>query len=116
MGYYSDVTIAVTKELYVKAVLLNNIPNALTCDLKRDTATNVYWQIMGWKWYQSNRVIKEIEDWFEWCEEQSTRTDIDHIVTHYGAIRIGEEYGDRQEWGSPQDFDIYVNHYISDPF
>ena len=114
MGYRSDVTIGITKVLYLKAILLNNIPKALEDVNKKETSHNIYWQIQGWKWYDSYPEIKEILDWFKWCEEES-ETD-ETYETHFGALRLGEDYGDSEEWGSPYDFDIYKDHNISSPF
>lgn len=114
MGYRSDVTIGITKVLYLKAVLLNNIPKALENVDKLETTLNVYWEIHGWKWYDNYPEIIEIVDWFQWCEGE-TETD-ETYETHFGALRLGEEYGDSEEWGTPCDFDIYKDHHISSPF
>lgn len=114
MGYHSDVTIGITKVLYLKAVLLNNIPKALEDANKIETNLNVYWQIEGWKWYESYPEIIEILEWFEWCIGESEEAE-DNLY-HFGALRIGEEYGDSEEWGRPYDFDIYKDHNISSPF
>lgn len=114
MGYRSDVTIGITKVLYLKAVLVNNIPKALEGINKLETEHNIYWQIHGWKWYDSYPEVMEILAWFEWCEEESYSDET--YETHFGALRLGEDYGDSEEWGSPYDFDIYKDHHISSPF
>ena len=114
MGYCSDVTIGITKVLYLKAILLNNIPKALEDINKMETTDNVYWQIQDWKWYDSYPEIKEILDWFEWCDKESDEAE-DNLF-HFGALRLGEDYGDSEEWGSPYDFEIYKDHHISSPF
>ena len=114
MGYRSDVTIGITKVLYLKAILLNDIPSALVGVNKIETSRDVYWQIQGWKWYDSYPEVIEILDWFQWCEGE-TESDETHEV-HFGALRLGEDYGDSEEWGSPYDFDIYKDHNISSPF
>ena len=114
MGYRSDVTIGVTKALYLKAMLLNNIPKALEDVDKIETTNNIYWQNQDLKWYGSYPEIKEILDWFIWCYEESESDETGE--TNFGALRIGEEYGDSEEWGYPSDFDIYKDHHISSPF
>lgn len=110
MGYRSEVYIAVSKELYVKCQLLNNIPKALQGLPEMVTTEDcVYWLIEGWKWYPNYPEVQEIEAWFDWCiENESGESD-------FGAIRLGEETGDIQEWGSPWDFELYVNQSISCP-
>lgn len=114
MGYRSDVTIGVTKVLYTKAVLLENIPNALKNVTKLETTHSVYWQIEGWKWYDSYPEVMDIIEWFNWCFDETENDD--SYETTYGAMRLGEEYGDIEEWGHPSDFDIYSSQYISSPF
>ena len=114
MGYRSDVTIGMSKVLYLKAVLLNNIPKALENVNKIEITHNVYWEIQGWKWYESYPEIIEILEWFEWCDGKSEADET--YETHFGALRLGEEYGDSEDWGSPWDFDIYKDHLINSPF
>lgn len=114
MGYRSDVTIGVTKALYVKALLLNNIPKALEGVDKLETTHNIYWQIEGWKWYDSYPEVMDIIEWFNWCFDETEEDESDE--TNFGALRLGEEFGDREEWGDPSDFDIYSSQYISSPF
>ena len=114
MGYRSDVTIGLTKALYVKAVLLNNIPKALENAEKVETDLNVFWQIEGWKWYEFYPDIIEIQAWFDWCIDVMEDDDTNESI--FGAVRVGEEYGDSEDWGSPGDLDIYISHYISSPF
>lgn len=114
MGYRSDVTIGITKALYTKAMLLDNIPKALEGVNKLESENNIYWQIEGWKWYESYTEVPDIIEWFNWCNEESEADDTHE--THFGALRLGEEYGDAEEWGNPSDFDIYKDHHISSPF
>ena len=109
MGYTSQVIIAIKKEVLARDLINPEIPKAIK-DL--DGSVNevlgcVFYEIQDWKWYQSFPEVQAIEDWFNHME------DIDS--SDFGAIRIGEDDGDQQTWGSPYDFDIYVNRYLEYP-
>ena len=120
MGYHSDVTIAMTKELYMKCVLLGNIP-ACIAKYKDDDATSRtgthYWRIEGWKWNPYYLEVQEIEEWFKWCtcDEAARFSEAGEDEPQFGAIRLGEETGDIEEWGEPGCFDLWINQSISLP-
>lgn len=121
MGYRSDITIAITKELYVKCQLLQNIPAALTGEEMVEKDGVCYWFLTGWKWYDEYPEVQAIVAWFEWCddeEENPPQPEGSHLRPVFGALRLGEGDGnglDEVTWGSPWDFDIHVCSYISNP-
>ena len=113
MGYRSDIVIGMSKELYTKCMLLNNIPEALNNEQTAIINGTVYWRINDWKWYDDYPEVRSIQDWFNWCtdEEVNPRTEPteagNYPSAHFGALRSGEDVGDFDEWGEPSDFDIY---------
>ena len=120
MGYRSEVYIAVSKELYVKCQLLNNIPKWLLDNIecfKTDDA--VYFFIEGWKWYNAYPEIQEMEVWFNWCNDEDENPPTIQHVPIFGAIRLGEGTEnselDVEEWGDPGHFDLYVQTSLSRP-
>lgn len=121
MGYRSDITIAITKELYVKCQLLQNIPAALTGEELVEKDGVCYWLLTGWKWYDSYPEVRAIEAWFEWCDdevENPSQPEGSHSIPVFGALRLGERDGNRldeETWGYPWEFDINVCSYISNP-
>jgi hypothetical protein len=125
MGYTSSITIAVRKDIYLKCQLLENIPKSLPNDSSQMSDTAVYWEIEGWKWDSHFPEVAEIIEWFEWLDDPDENPSIVPFVTEgrtfykqgtYGAVRLGEENTDIEEWGDPYDFDLFVNAYISTPF
>ena len=128
MGYTSTVKFAVRKDVYLKCVLLQNFPAALQ-ELKAVPYKDcLYWEIECWKWYTNYPEVAEMESWFEWLEDEtenpSTQVELyrdkDNLPVYtshaaFGAIRLGEDHGDIQEWGSPNDFDLCVVTYIDSP-
>ena len=119
MGYRSDVTIAMTKELYMKCVLIGNIPKALA-ECKDDDATartgTHYWMVKGWKFYTGYPEVDEIIDWFHWCiDSEEAQPPEGDDTPQFGAIRLGEETSDIEEWGEPGCFDLWINQSISLP-
>lgn len=123
MGYTSTVVIAVRKDTYLKCQLLQNIPRALMELTVTAHDKAVYWEIDGWKWYQGYPEIEEIEAWFDWLtdmdenpEPLETYNGAAFPVPVFGALRMGEDMGDIQDWGDPGHFDINPNQSISVPF
>lgn len=119
MGYRSDITIGMTKELYMKCVLLGNIPACLA-EYKDDEVTTRtgkhYWVVEGWKFYEGYPEVQEIRDWFDWCDESKEAQPPENDNNpQFGAIRLGEEIGDIEEWGDPGHFDLWINQSISLP-
>lgn len=133
MGYRSDVVLAVRKDVYLKCQLLQNIPKCLhenSHDVSLQAHGNaMYWEIQGWKWYDSYPEIQEINAWIEWLEDEEEnppeqvelRRDKDNKpiytdMASFGGIRIGEDSTDVEEWGCPSEFDLYVCTSISRPY
>lgn len=120
MGYRSDVVIGISKELYTKCVLLNNIPSSLKNEDTLNNDLGYYWHIRGWKWYQGYDDVVEIERWFEWCiahdESLCSGESKFDPPTNFGALRSGEEACDFEEWGDPGEFEIYRISGIDSPF
>ena len=83
MGYRSDITIAITKELYVKCQLLQNIPAALTGEELVEKDGVCYWFLTGWKWYDSYPEVHAILVWFHWCEDE------DENPPHRASVAAG---------------------------
>jgi len=107
MGYRSNVTIAIKKEVLMADLVDPKIPDVLKklgYQTKEDHP-HVYFVIEDWKWYESFPEILDIKAWFASMEENE-----------FGAIRIGENDDDVQSWGSPWLFDIYVVREIDHPF
>jgi hypothetical protein len=125
MGYRSDITIAITKELYVKCQLLQNIPKALLEEERIEKNGLCYWFLTGWQWYDGYPKVQAIEEWFEWCGDedenprQTIASDPDGFTQGvFGALRLGGGYGnelDKESWGYPWEFDIHVNTHINNP-
>jgi len=112
MGYTSDVVIGVTKELRDKSIAQGNLPVFFELAGSRsETKESVYWSFSGIKWYESIDEILEIIRWLEWCEDENEH----HDEPALGAIRLGENCGDVETWGSPWDFGIEVQQTLVSP-
>ena len=133
MGYTSTVKFAIRKDVYLKCLLLQNIPKCLQEHDDSITLTPhgdaMYWEIRGWKWYDSYPEIQEIQTWFDWLEDEEENPQKQEELTRdkdnipimgdcpaFGGIRIGEDNDDIQEWGCPSDFDLYVSVAIQTPY
>lgn len=133
MGYTSTVKFAIRKDVYLKCLLLQNIPQCLQETDNSITITAhgeaMYWEIHGWKWYNRFPEIQEIHAWFDWLKdseenphkpvERGRDKDNKPIMGNFpafGGIRIGEDNTDIQEWGYPSDFDLYVSVAIQTPY
>lgn len=129
MGYRSTAKFAVRKDVYLKCQLLQNLPSVLQ-ELEAVPYNDcLYWEIESWKWFSSYPEVAEMESWFEWLEDETENPptkierfrDKDNLPVYsehaaFGAIRLGEDPGDIQEWGSPNDFDLYVASCINSPY
>ena len=106
MGYTSTIVIAVKKEVLARDLIKPEIPNCLKeigHKINKDLDA-AYWELDSWKWYSTYAEIQEIEAWFHAMDWEE-----------FGAIRLGEDDNDSQTWGSPYDFDICINRWISFP-
>jgi len=106
MGYTSTIVIAVKKEVIARDLIDPQIPKCLKeIEYKiNDQIGAAYWELDSWKWYHTYQEVQEIERWFDSMEFED-----------FGAIRLGEDDNDSQTWGSPYDFDICINRWISHP-
>lgn len=109
MGYRSDIIIAIKPEVRARHLISSEIPACLMNDnsVVKESHPQTgffYFRIEGWKWYETYPEIQEIEAWFESMDD-----------SEFGAMRMGEDNDDNQTWGSPYDFDICLNRYLSCP-
>lgn len=131
MGYRSDIVIAVRKDIYLKAQLLQNIPKSLSeaAVIAHPHGSALYWEIHGWKWYEGYPEVQEIIDWMAWLADEEENPferveiyrdkDNKPIFSElgaFGAIRVGEDATDIEEWGYPTEFDLYISTAISKPY
>lgn len=119
MGYHSTVVIGIHHSVIALDLISTLIPECLKeCDFV-DVGTARYWKLYEWKWYSSYPEIQAIEALFKELDELDpvTISDAgeDSTVHPFGAVRVGEEFGDTQTWGDPDDYEIYINQSISSP-
>lgn len=103
MGYYSDIVIAIKKEVLIRNLIKTEIPEWLGQPTST-TEDAAYYLISGWKWYDSYPEIQKLKAWFGSMADEE-----------FGVIRIGEDNDDTQEWGQPYDFKIYINRSLTYP-
>lgn len=128
MGYRSDVIIAVHRETYTKHFVMGTIPQALNDAQHWKTQDACYWHLDSWKFYPRYPDVAEILAWFDALDEEldvvvpfNRRDREGNIVpatrpqTAFGAMRLGEERGDVEEWGQPDEYDIFHSEYIDFP-
>ena len=106
MRYRSDIVIAVEQVVVARNLLTQEIPKSvLECFVRKDenqlTSPVSYYHLTGWKWNTYYPEAKAIEDWFASMEDEE-----------FGAMRMGEEMGDIEIWGSPSEFSIFANQFI----
>lgn len=121
MGYASTIVIAVHKSVVAHDLVNPLFPKCLREAGYSDEDDDArYWRFSYWKWYSSHSEIQEIEAMFKLLDgfpQISIPSKDGSIIqwSAYGAIRIGEEYGDTQSWGDPRNFRIYINHSLEYP-
>ena len=110
MGYYSDVAFAIDKELYAEHKLIqNNFPKIWEehpSYLHEKTENYILFYIEGIKWYDYFATVNEAMSFMD-------SLDCDGHDDCYGFIRLGEEFGDKEERGNNSNYDIYANQHIS---
>ena len=118
MGYRSDVILAVGPEVMPQfMVTMAKSPKARElCWADHDEMIKDYndekgaflFRWTGIKWYDSYEEIQAIEDFIDWCENETIEVDGNEVDAYdfYRFIRIGEEMDDNvsQGWG----FDIHI--------
>ena len=106
MGYRSDISITFDPEPLnkVRFMFPERIHEEIQKVLKEDypeglKGDNYYIvRLEGWKWYEDYPEVKAIISFLQNLPEES-----------YHFHRLGEEYGDYEEWGTFED-DMYPDH------
>jgi len=120
MGYYSEIVIAVRKEILSEDLVYPVIPKELRNMVHQVIGDAVYWHIPSWKWYESRPEIAEILEFFELLDERDASNpivDTDGIGTlpWFGVTKVGEGDNDIETWGNPHHFNINTVQYIDFP-
>lgn len=99
-----------TKQVYTKyKVALNNFPKEIEEEMEAHTEGNqMFWFFEDWKWYSSYDDITRISDFLTLLEK-------DEEDETFAFVRVGEEYGDKEELGDPSMFDIWVDSVLQTP-
>jgi acyl carrier protein phosphodiesterase len=98
MGYRSEVAIAIIKD-YATEELLNLLADA---DEKKESYTTYLFKYDWVKWYEDFPEIRRIMEILEGINSK-----------HWGFIRLGEDYGDMEELGSPYAHGIELYRTVS---
>ena len=123
MGYTSTAVIAIHKSILAEDLISPTLPGILRdeSDFTSVYETDVarYWVVDSWKWYKEFKEIKELEAFFSELEERGPLDFEDQYGTltlsAFGAVRMGENNDDIQEWGDPLDYGIELVRRISHP-
>jgi hypothetical protein len=124
MGYRSQIAIAVDKHIITQDLIHPLIPPVLRFEEERKiTDAGCFWVLEDWKWYDSDSDVRDILRFFEEMDDIprfTYKTDKFHLVEYtqaaYGAIRIGEDDDDSEYWGSPEEFDMYMERNLITPY
>lgn len=106
MSYRSDLVLALSKK--AKAfMLVCPAPSAFTdfLPLHEDFNQNSYYKATSMKWHDSYEDIKAFNVWLDKLTASMGNDS-------FGLMRLGEEFGDIQEWGCPADYNIFVEQKI----
>ena len=104
MGYRSDVRIAIIKEVYMDALIKENFPEIFIENEPDIIDGNRYYSFDDIKWYDDFPDIAECMKFLNNLPEED-----------WGFIKIGENDDDVESFGSPWDFDMYVETSIITP-
>ena len=116
MGYRSDLCLCIKKdkaaELKARYVM-GNLPEAGALfendtgvfDHCGDGGDFLYWTTTSVKWYSHYSEVQTLNKLLEALDMENPNL--------YGMIRTGEDNNDIEEWGEPQEFDLYVNRSFS---
>ncbi len=112
MGYRSQVTVGMLKTYYVECSLITlTLPKLLIEHKPKTLGEFVYWEIEDIKWYHDYPDVAECMKFFDMLVD-----DLPYKNEQvFGAIRLGEESNDIEEWGSPHQYDIYVISQLTSP-
>lgn len=123
MSYRSDLVIAVHKQIITEDLINPIIPVALKNEPFCDTELARYWKLEGWKWYESYPEVQEIEAFFNRLDEHELPIRTSNVdptlqfeIGPYGALRIGEDHDDSQQWGDPGEYGVHLKRTIVSPF
>jgi len=97
MGYRSDVAISFSKDTVTKIILENQkvYEELCTWDVKQETANNIYFLDYFIKWYEEYPKVILINEYLDILSEDD-----------FGFLRIGEDYNDYEEKGTPYNFGL----------
>lgn len=123
MGYRSDVILALGPEVMPQfMVTMAKSPKARElCWSDHDEMIKDYsgekgaflFRWTGIKWYDSYEEIQAIQDFVDWCENESIEVEGKEVDAsdYYRFVRIGEEMDDNevQGWG----FDIHIERHAT---
>ena len=96
MGYYSRVIIGVGKEVLAHDLISPIIAESLRNEPHTDSPFGRYWDLC-WKFYSSYPEVVQILEMFDALLENDLP---------FGAYRLGEDFGDLEQWGNPYEFRI----------
>lgn len=120
MGYRSDITVGLHRNIMARHLITNELPAILKNELHELIDDCFYWKLSGYKWYSAATDIAEVETYFEKLTEEAIEIETDESwnsseLSLFGAIRLGEDNGDIQEWGNPSAFEISIYCAIESP-
>jgi len=97
MGYISNVAVVFSKDTATKMILENQkvYEELCTWDVKQETSDNVYFLNYFIKWHKEYPKVQLIIDYLNTLNEDD-----------YGFLRLGEEYDDYEEKGTPYNFGL----------
>ena len=119
MGYRSDIAIAIHKNIVARDLIDPIIPDALKNEPHQDNGDTRYWYLSGWKWCRGYLEVAAIEKFFDLLNEEGFQIfnqEHEYSIYPYGAIRIGEDDDDVENWGDPSHYDIHLSRSIQSPF
>lgn len=105
MGYRSEIVIGIHHDVLTHDLISGFIPACIKEEEYSDHADDDneycfrFYMLEGWKFYRDNEDVEAILKWFE---------KMDELELKYGAMRMGEEFGDIETWGDPDHFNIYA--------
>lgn len=119
---FCEIVIAIHKEAFTKYILNNEIPRLLRHVDGKSYEDALYWRFQDIEW---NSTQNEIVEFFSALEDESQ---VNIYVTQpgqvkvplysktcYGALRLGDDEGDFESWGAPEDYNIRFIREISVP-
>lgn len=117
MGYQSRVSLGLTEKAFNG--YLRKYPEALTlCKeadniLVHDDQYIFYWDDL--KWYPTYKDVSELEKFMAELDKVALEEGGSYCSEEFGFIRLGEDYDDYEEKGSPYIFDFYHSRILEIP-